>query len=64
MDEDIYKPDTARSEEFRRKVGVSHKAALVIGVAGRLVKDQGHPLMFEALKPVFMENKGFQRFMY
>lgn len=64
VDEDLYKPDAASGEEFRRKVGVPDNAILVIGLAGRLVKDKGHPLMFEALKQAFMENESFQRNIY
>lgn len=64
VDEDIYKPDAARVEEFRWKLGVPHNAALVIGVAGWLVKDEGYAWMFESLKLVFTENKSFQREIY
>lgn len=58
VDEEIYRPDAARGEEFRNEVGVPKNASLVIGMAGRLVKDKGHPLMFEALKQVFAESDG------
>ncbi|WOL02037.1 hypothetical protein Cni_G10756 [Canna indica] len=61
VDESVYRPDPKVGEEFRRKVGVPKSASLVIGLAGRLVKDKGHPLMFEALKQAFMEEEGFQR---
>ncbi|XP_008785479.2 D-inositol 3-phosphate glycosyltransferase [Phoenix dactylifera] len=64
VDEETYKPDAASGREFRRKVGVPDSATLVVGLAGRLVKDKGHPLMFEALKQVFMENASFQRNVY
>ena len=30
-------------------------------MAGRLVKDKGHPLMFEALKQMFVENGTFRQ---
>ncbi|WCJ32239.1 UDP-Glycosyltransferase superfamily protein [Euphorbia peplus] len=33
---------------FRRKFGVPENAKLVMGVAGRLVRDKGHPLLYEA----------------
>ncbi|URE43528.1 glycosyl transferase family 1 protein [Musa troglodytarum] len=61
VDESIYRPDRKMREEFRRKVGVPDRASLVIGLAGRLVKDKGHPLMFEALKQVFGEEERFRR---
>ncbi|XP_072979347.1 uncharacterized protein [Typha angustifolia] len=61
VDENIYTLDAARGEEFRRKIGVPKNATLVIGMAGRLVRDKGHPLMFEALKQAFMENETFKR---
>ncbi|RWW65275.1 hypothetical protein BHE74_00027427 [Ensete ventricosum] len=61
VDESIYRPDPKMREAFRRKVGVPDRASLVIGLAGRLVKDKGHPLMFEALKQVFGEEERFQR---
>lgn len=60
VDEEIYRPDSARGKEFRRKVGVPESATLVVGMAGRLVKDKGHPLMFEALRQLFLESESFR----
>ncbi|KAL5973495.1 hypothetical protein ACLOJK_030146 [Asimina triloba] len=57
VNEEIYKPDSQRREEFRRKFGIPESAGLVVGMAGRLVKDKGHPIMFEALKQIFMEEE-------
>ncbi|CAA7032238.1 unnamed protein product [Microthlaspi erraticum] len=61
VDESVFKPDVSKRERFREKFGVrsgkNKKAPLVLGIAGRLVKDKGHPLMFSALKRVFEENK-------
>ncbi|KAH7678179.1 D-inositol-3-phosphate glycosyltransferase protein [Dioscorea alata] len=61
VDETIYKPDSTRGKDFRREAGVPDNATLVIGMAGRLVKDKGHPLMFEALKQLSMEDENFKR---
>ena len=55
-----YMPDSSWGEDFRRKVGALKNETLVIGMAGRLVKDKGHLLMFEALKQVFMESESFR----
>jgi len=57
-----YMPDSSWGEDFRRKVGVLRNETLVIGMAGRLVKDKGHLLMFEVLKQVFMESESFREF--
>ncbi|KAJ4979407.1 hypothetical protein NE237_010187 [Protea cynaroides] len=61
VDEEIFKPDTASGKDFRRKIGIPHSGALVLGMAGRLVKDKGHPIMFEALKQMFMEDVTLQK---
>ncbi|KAG2310987.1 hypothetical protein Bca52824_022544 [Brassica carinata] len=62
VDESIFKPDVSKRERFRERFGVrrsvkNREPPLVLGIAGRLVKDKGHPLMFPALKRVFEENK-------
>ena len=61
VDENVFKPDVSKRESFREKFGVrsgkNKKSPLVLGIAGRLVRDKGHPLMFSALKRVFEENK-------
>ncbi|XP_057953184.1 uncharacterized protein LOC131147684 [Malania oleifera] len=61
VDEEIFKPDVAKRMEFRQKFGIPESVSLVFGMAGRLVKDKGHPLMFEALKQMFEESNAFQR---
>ncbi|KAA8521040.1 hypothetical protein F0562_011807 [Nyssa sinensis] len=48
VDEDDFQEDLKLGYEFRSKVGVPENASLVLGVAGRLVKDKGHPLLHEA----------------
>ncbi|KAJ6691845.1 GLYCOSYLTRANSFERASE [Salix purpurea] len=61
VDEEIFKPDPAKGEAFKQKFGVAKSRSLVIGMAGRLVKDKGHPLMFEALRQMFVENGTFRQ---
>ncbi|XP_071687564.1 uncharacterized protein [Rutidosis leptorrhynchoides] len=56
VDEDVFKPDYEKGQDFRSNFGISPSKSLIIGMAGRLVKDKGHPLMFEALKQIFTEN--------
>lgn len=59
VDEEIFKPD----EHFSSRFGIdqeSTKFSLILGIAGRLVKDKGHPLMFEALKQIFNESTSFR----
>lgn len=48
VDEDEFGEDAELGREFRRKIGIPGNASLVLGVAGRLVKDKGHPLLHEA----------------
>lgn len=60
VDEDIFMPDLKRRQDFQQNYGIPENLDLVIGMAGRLVKDKGHPVMFEALKQIFMENETFR----
>lgn len=60
VDEEIFKPDVTKGREFKQKYGIPDSKLLVLGMAGRLVKDKGHPLMFEALKEMFKENDTFR----
>uniref|UniRef100_A0A6N2K110 Glycosyltransferase subfamily 4-like N-terminal domain-containing protein n=1 Tax=Salix viminalis TaxID=40686 RepID=A0A6N2K110_SALVM len=48
VDENGFGVDVRLGIEFRSKIGVPINASLVLGVAGRLVKDKGHPLLYEA----------------
>ena len=48
VDEDEFGKDFRIGQEFRSRIGVPDNASLVLGVAGRLVKDKGHPLLYEA----------------
>lgn len=60
VDEDVFKPDHEKGQNFQSNYGVPASKSLIIGMAGRLVKDKGHPLMFEALKQIFAENSTFK----
>lgn len=61
VDEVIFKPDIVKGKDFKQKFGVPESKTLVLGMAGRLVKDKGHPLMFEALKQMLQENDAFRQ---
>lgn len=61
VDEEVFKPDVAMGKDFKKKFGIPENRSLVLGMAGRLVKDKGHPLMFEALKQLLAENDTFRR---
>lgn len=56
VDEEIFKPNVSKTREENKTT----TRPLVLGMAGRLVKDKGHPLMFEALKQIFKENSSFR----
>lgn len=47
-----FQPDPAAGAAFRARHGVPRNATLVMGAAGRLVRDKGHPLLFDALAAV------------
>ncbi|KAJ3676886.1 hypothetical protein LUZ60_002610 [Juncus effusus] len=59
VDDNVYKLDINRKIEYRKKIGLPQNASLVFGLAGRLVKDKGHPMMFEAIKQLFEESNVF-----
>ncbi|XP_050235239.1 uncharacterized protein LOC126683405 [Mercurialis annua] len=48
VDENDFGQDLRLAVEFRYTIGIPQNASLVLGVAGRLVKDKGHPLLYEA----------------
>lgn len=50
VDENDFKQDLLLGQKFRSKHGIplNSNSTLVLGVAGRLVKDKGHPLLYEA----------------
>ncbi|CAN6482730.1 unnamed protein product [Victoria cruziana] len=52
VDHDSFYHDPEAGARFRREFGVPYDAGLVMGVAGRLVKDKGHPLLYEAFSAI------------
>lgn len=49
VEEDKFAPDASLGDAFRAEMNIPlGSSALVMGVAGRLVKDKGHPLLYEA----------------
>ncbi|KAI3992281.1 hypothetical protein MKX01_030002 [Papaver californicum] len=66
VDEQVFKPNPIEGKAFRHKVGISEsETALVLGMGGRLVKDKGHPIMFEALSQIFAEqDDAFRKRVY
>ncbi|PIA42132.1 hypothetical protein AQUCO_02100177v1 [Aquilegia coerulea] len=65
VDNGIFKPDLKLRKDFRKKFGIAESStSLVLGMAGRLVKDKGHPIMFEALRQIFEENATFWKSVY
>ncbi|XP_009618441.1 uncharacterized protein LOC107818921 [Nicotiana tabacum] len=63
VNEEIFKPDISKGNDFRLELGIradKSRSSIILGLAGRLVKDKGHPLMFEALKQIFKENSTFR----
>ncbi|PHU17642.1 hypothetical protein BC332_13337 [Capsicum chinense] len=63
VDEEIFKPDASKGNDFLLKLGIDQdksRSSIILGLSGRLVKDKGHPLMFEALQQIFNENSTFK----
>ncbi|KAJ8560408.1 hypothetical protein K7X08_022268 [Anisodus acutangulus] len=56
----IAEPDVSKGDDFRSKIKIAELKSLILGLAGRLVEDKGHPLMFEALQQIFKENSTFR----
>lgn len=49
VDENGFKSDKKLRSLFRSKLGLQeNSSAIVLGAAGRLVKDKGHPILYEA----------------
>ncbi|BBN19909.1 hypothetical protein MPTK1_8g14780 [Marchantia polymorpha subsp. ruderalis] len=57
VDQMKFRPDPVKGAQFRAKYGVPANASLVLGAAGRLVRDKGHPLLFEAFSEILKEHK-------
>lgn len=56
VDDSEFKEDKKLGQEFRAEIGVPQNASLILGVAGRLVKDKGHPLLYEAFSKLIRKN--------
>ncbi|WOL20477.1 hypothetical protein Cni_G29282 [Canna indica] len=57
VEEDKFAPDARLGEAFRSDIGVPKGTApLVMGIAGRLVKDKGHPLLYEAFSKLVLRH--------
>ncbi|XAR70774.1 Phosphatidylinositol N-acetylglucosaminyltransferase [Bertholletia excelsa] len=52
VDESDFGEDPKLGHDFRASIGIPKNASLVFGVAGRLVKDKGHPLLYEAFSMI------------
>ncbi|MBA0644352.1 hypothetical protein Goklo_028527, partial [Gossypium klotzschianum] len=61
VDEAIFRPELSLGNELKHELGIPQNGSLILGMSGRLVKDKGHPLIFQALKEIFMENNIFQQ---
>ncbi|KAL5565167.1 hypothetical protein UlMin_028331 [Ulmus minor] len=58
VDETKFVEDPKAGFQFRKELGVPANASLVMGVAGRLVRDKGHPLLFEAFASITKSHPG------
>ncbi|XVF00008.1 hypothetical protein REPUB_Repub03eG0249200 [Reevesia pubescens] len=56
VDENGFQNDLSLGLDFRAKIGVPRNCSLVLGVAGRLVKDKGHPLLYEAFSKLIRKH--------
>ncbi|TYJ42051.1 hypothetical protein E1A91_A03G061300v1, partial [Gossypium mustelinum] len=57
-------PELSLGNELKHELGIPQNGSLILGMSGRLVKDKGHPLIFQALKEIFMENNRFQQSVF
>ncbi|KAL2245469.1 phosphatidylinositol N-acetylglucosaminyltransferase gpi3 subunit [Sesamum indicum] len=58
VDEKNFVFDPEAGLRFRKKHGVPSNVSLVMGVAGRLVRDKGHPLLYEAFSSIAKQHPG------
>ncbi|KAL1059651.1 hypothetical protein V6Z11_1Z019700 [Gossypium hirsutum] len=58
VDETKFVHDPESGTRFRKKHGIPINASIVMGVAGRLVRDKGHPLLHEAFSKITKTNTG------
>lgn len=57
VNEQDFRPNPSAGAAFRAKYGVPSNASLVLGAAGRLVRDKGHPILFEAFSEILKTHK-------
>ncbi|KAM7252148.1 hypothetical protein ACFE04_024031 [Oxalis oulophora] len=58
VDDTKFVRDPDSGVNFRRKYGVPENVSVVMGVAGRLVRDKGHPLLYEAFCTIVKRHPG------
>ncbi|KAH7431141.1 hypothetical protein KP509_08G032300 [Ceratopteris richardii] len=58
VSESTFYPSEEMGQAFRDRYGVPRNASLVLGAAGRLVNDKGHPLLFAAMRRLLAEDQG------
>ncbi|KAK4850112.1 hypothetical protein QYF36_003950 [Acer negundo] len=58
VDDTKFVSDPESGSRFRQRHGVLTNASLVMGVAGRLVRDKGHPLLYEAFSLIMKRHPG------
>ncbi|KAJ3695207.1 hypothetical protein LUZ60_000584 [Juncus effusus] len=56
VEQEQFSPDRELGKQFRKEIGLPKTAGLVMGVSGRLVKDKGHPLLFEAFSKLVLRH--------
>ncbi|KAI3974297.1 hypothetical protein MKX01_030966 [Papaver californicum] len=58
VDNKVFTQEPEARERFRNKHGIPMNVSLVMGVAGRLVRDKGHPLLFDAFSKIAKRHPG------
>jgi glycosyltransferase involved in cell wall biosynthesis len=53
---DGFHPDAATGAAFKQRHNVPGSATLIFGAGGRLVRDKGHPLLFEAFAEIMQRH--------
>ncbi|KAE8703457.1 Kinase superfamily protein [Hibiscus syriacus] len=56
VDKNVFQNNLSLGLEFRSKLDVPVNGSLVLRVAGRLVKDKGHPLLYEAFSKLITKH--------
>ncbi|KAG0454737.1 hypothetical protein HPP92_023686 [Vanilla planifolia] len=52
IDEEDFRPDPDLGSAFLNELGLPSDAELIMGIAGRLVKDKGHPILYKSFAAV------------